>query len=147
MSTKVTVAYGTNFHFYKEVLDENFIYLELEGVEFEAYYNRVTVPIPVHIWEVIRQYEGVDLSYAHKTDEEIIQYVEQEVDERIQQYQQADEKSKNLVSFFGSMVYGTADAPREKQIEQGIAYFKRIREHQLQIKQAIEELEKTNKST
>ena len=29
MSTKATVAYGKNFHFYKEVLDEDFIYLEM----------------------------------------------------------------------------------------------------------------------
>ncbi len=36
MSTKATVAYGPNFHLYKEVLSENFIYLELEGVSFEA---------------------------------------------------------------------------------------------------------------
>ena len=86
MSTKATVAYGTNFHLYKEALDENFIYLELEGVQFEASYNRVMVPIPVHIWEVIRQYQGVDLSWPDKTDEEIIEYVEQEVNERIKQY-------------------------------------------------------------
>ncbi len=27
MSTKATIAYGNNFHLYKEVLDEDFIYL------------------------------------------------------------------------------------------------------------------------
>lgn len=38
---------------------------------FEASYNRVMVPIPVHIWEVIRQYPGLDLSWANKSDQNI----------------------------------------------------------------------------
>jgi hypothetical protein len=144
MSTKSTVAYGSNFHFYKEALDESFIYLELEGVQFEASYNRVTVPIPVHIWEVIRRYPGIDLSWAEKSDEEIVQYVERAVDERIREYQEADERSKKLIAFFGSLVFGGADISRSEQIETGIAYFQRTREHQQQVKRAIEELERDN---
>ena len=147
MSTKATVAYGSNFHLYKEVLDENFIYLELEGVSFEANYNRVMVPIPVHIWEVIRQYPGTDLSWSDKTDEEIERYVEQEVNERIERYQQAEnDQQRGLIALFGSLAYGSAENPRQEQIEQGIAYFKQLREHHRQIKQAIEELEKTNRA-
>ncbi len=147
MSTKVTVAYGKNFHLYKEIFDENFIYLELEGVQFEASYNRVMMPIPVHIWEVIRQYEGTDLSWASRTDEEIVRYVEQEVDKRIQELNQAEnEQSKHLIALLGSIPYGMADTPRQQQIKKGIAYFKSLREHQQQICQAIEELEKTNKN-
>jgi len=92
MSTKSTIAYGKNFHFYHEVLDDNFVYLEMEGVEFEAGYNRVMVPIPIHIWEVIRRYPGIDLAWATKSDSEITQYVENEVDERIQDYSKTDEK-------------------------------------------------------
>lgn len=84
MSTKVTVAYGENFYLYQEVFDEDFIYLELEEVQFEASYNRVMMPIPIHIWEVIRKYKGIDLSWASRTDEEILRYVEEEVDKRIQ---------------------------------------------------------------
>ncbi len=148
MSTKVTVAYGENFHLYKEVFDEDFIYLEIEGVQFEASYNRVMMPIPVHIWEVIRQYEGTDLSWALRTDEEIVRYVEQEVDKRIQKYQQAEnEKSKRLIALLGSIPYGNADTPRQQQIEKGIAYFKSLREHQQQICQAIEELKQTNQNS
>jgi len=145
MSTKATVAYGPNFHLYQEGSDENFIYLSLEGVSFEATYNRVTVPIPVHIWEVIRQYSGTDLSWAEQTDEEIESYVEQSVNERILAYEQAEnEQNRGLIALCGSLVYGTADSPRQEQLEQGVAYFKRLREHQQQIKQAIETLEKTN---
>ena len=147
MSIKVTVAYGKNFHLYKEVLDEDFIYLEIEGVQFEASYNRVMIPISVHIWEVIRQYEGTDLSWADTTEEEIARYVEQQVDERIQKYQQAEnEPNKRLIALLGSIPYGGADTPRQQQIEQGITYFKNLREHQLQIKSAIADLKQTNDS-
>ncbi|MGK7899322.1 MAG: hypothetical protein AB4372_38325 [Xenococcus sp. (in: cyanobacteria)] len=148
MSTKVTVASGKNFHLYKEILDENFIYLEIEGVQFEASYNRVMMPIPVHIWEVIRQYEGTDLSWASKTDEEIVRYVEQEVDKRIKKLKEAEnEKSKRLIALLGSMPYGMADTSRQQQIEKGIAYFKSLREHQQQICQAIKELKQTNQNS
>jgi hypothetical protein len=41
MSTKSTIAYGRNFHLYHEALDEDYVYLELEGTKFEASYNRV----------------------------------------------------------------------------------------------------------
>lgn len=141
MSTKATVAYGSNFHLYKEVLDDDFIYLRLEGVQFEASYNQVMVPIPIHIWEVIRQYSGVDLSWSDKTDDEITQYVEQEVNERIEKYQKVENESqRGLLSLCGSLVYGMTDTPYQEQLEQGVTYFKKLRDHQQQIKQAIEKL-------
>jgi hypothetical protein len=68
MSTKATIAYDCNFHLYHEAFDEDYVYLGLEGAKFEASYNRVMVPIPVHVWEVIRPYPGIDLKYADKTD-------------------------------------------------------------------------------
>ena len=145
MSTKATIAHGSNFHLYHEVFDEDHVYLELEGVQFEAGYNRVMVPIPVYIWEVIRHYPGVDLSVVEKTDEELQQYVEQEVDERIKRYQEAYENAKGLVSLFGSLAYGAADEPREQQVADGLAHFRKVREHQRQIKEAIIELEEQNR--
>jgi hypothetical protein len=144
MSTKVTIAYGPNFHLYHEALDEDYVYLELEGTKFEASYNRVMVPIPVHIWEVIRRYPGTDLKYVDRTDVEIRLYVEKEVDERLKLYEQADERSKGLVSLSGSLIFGTADQPRDQQIAAGVEYFTKVREHQRQVKQAIEELERAN---
>ncbi len=143
MSTKSSIAHGTNFHLYHEVLDEDYVYLELEGVQFEASYNRVMVPIPVHIWEFIRQYPGVDLDWAEKADDEIRKHVEHEVDERLKQYEEVDRDRKGLVSLLGSMVYGGADQQREKQVAAGIDYFTRLREHQRQIGLAIEELKRT----
>jgi hypothetical protein len=129
------------------VLDDNYIYLELEGVPYEATYQRVMVPIPVHIWEVIRRYPGVDLSFAEKTDAEIQAYVEREVDTRIEQYHQAENPQvKHLLALCGAIPYGTADTPREEQIARGIAHFQALREHQRQIKKAIAELEQRNKA-
>jgi hypothetical protein len=146
MSTKSTIAYGPTFHLYHEALDEDFIYLELEGVAFEASYNRVMVPIPVHIWEIIRQYPGVDLTWAEKSDEEIRAYVEREVDERIQRYtQEENPRVRGLLAVFGAIVFGTVDMPREEQITQGMSYFMKQREHQQQIKRAIEGLEQANR--
>lgn len=105
------------------------------------------MPIPIHIWEVIRQYSGIDLSWAVKTDEEIMHHVEQEVDRRIQEYQQADdEKYQRLIALLGAIPYGSADTPRQQQLDLGIAYFHLLREHQQQIKQAIEQLEKINQN-
>ena len=147
MSTKSTIAHGRKFHFYHEAFDEDYVYLKLEGTKFEASYNRVMVPIPVHIWEVIRRYPGVDLKYAEKTDREIRLYVEQEVDERIKRYRDAGATSKRLLSLSGSLVYGSADQPREQQIAAGVEHFTKLREHQRQIKQAIEELEQANGKT
>ena len=36
MSTKSSIADGPTFHFYKEALDKDYVYLELEQVLFEA---------------------------------------------------------------------------------------------------------------
>jgi hypothetical protein len=105
MSTKSTIAHGGNFHLYHEAFDEDYVYLELEGTKFEASYNRVMVPIPVHIWEVIRHYPGIDLKYADRTDAEIRRYVEQEIDQRLKRYEEANERSKGIVSLSGSFSF------------------------------------------
>lgn len=147
MSTKSTIAYGPTFHFYHEVFDDNYVYLELEQVEFEAAYNRVMVPIPVHIWEVIRQYRGIDLSWAEKSDQDILEYVTESVEDRIRQYEEAEAKQKGLIALFGSLAFGTADSPREEQMEKGIAHYQELREHQRQVKAAIAELRQAQRQS
>ncbi|WP_017300350.1 hypothetical protein [Nodosilinea nodulosa] len=141
MSTKSTIAYGPTFHFYHEALDDSYVYLELEQVQFEASYNRVMVPIPVHIWEVIRQYPGVDFSWADKTDQDILDYVTQSVDDRIRKYEEAEADRRGFVSFFGCLAFGTADEPRDEQIEKGVTFYRDLRTRQQQVKTAIEELQ------
>jgi hypothetical protein len=46
MSTRATIAYGKNFHRFREMMEQEHIYLELETTNFEAGYGQVTVPIP-----------------------------------------------------------------------------------------------------
>lgn len=140
MSTKSSIASGSTFHLYQELLDDSYIYLELKQVPFEAAYNRVMVPIPVHIWEVIRQYPGTDLSWAEKTDEEILRHVQEEVQERIERFKAADGSQATLISLAGSMTYGSADLPEIEQIQKGLDSLYALRTHQQQIKTAIDEL-------
>lgn len=141
MSTKSTTTYGDNFHLYREALDDSFIYLELDNVEFQASSNSVTVAIPVHIWEHLRQYEAVDLSLVNKTDKEIREYVEGKVEERIERYQK---NNSSLANIAGLLCFGSADLPKQEQIEKGVAYYTVWRDEQKKVKQAIEELRQTN---
>jgi predicted transcriptional regulator len=145
MSTKATIAYGPTFHFYHEVFDESYVYLELEQVQFEASYNRMMVPIPVHIWEVIRQHPGLDLSLAEKTDDAIRAEVTQAVDERLQEYAAADEKSRSWIALSGLMVFGSVETPRDEQIAAGVSYYTERRAHQRQVIQAVDELRQKNR--
>ena len=141
MSTKASIAYGNNFHLYHECFDEENVYLELEGIEFNASPNRVTVTIPVAIWETIRQHRVVDLSYADKSDEEIKIMVEEQVECKIKKYLAAsEEKQQNFVSLSGSMCYGMVDLPRDEQIKKGMEYYFELRERQLTVKNQIEAL-------
>jgi len=146
VSTKCSVAYGPDFHLYREVFDDEHIYLQLEGVAYEASSQQVMVSIPMRIWEVIRRRGGARLSYAEKTDPEIQAEVEEWVDERLARYHEAQESGGGgMIAFAGCFVIGTADDPREEQIAQGIAYYQQMREQQQQLKKAIEELEQANK--
>ncbi|MBS1792099.1 MAG: hypothetical protein JST85_30615 [Acidobacteria bacterium] len=80
MSTKSTIAHGGNFHFYYEAWDDDRVYLELEGTEFEVGNNRVMVSIPIHIWETIRPLGGARLELVNHTDEDLLAMVEADVD-------------------------------------------------------------------
>jgi len=53
MSTKVTLSYGKEFHFYQEIFDNGNVYLQVNGHEFEASNGKVLVQIPIEIWEKI----------------------------------------------------------------------------------------------
>ncbi len=62
MSGKATIVYDDDLHFYREPGDSHHVYLQMRGTHYEVGYNRVMVPIPIHIWEVIRKQGGPDLS-------------------------------------------------------------------------------------
>lgn len=132
MSTKYSLAYADNFHFYHDLMDEEeSFYLRISKTDFEACPGSVTIKIPPEVWGTIRQIP-VDLSYADKTDEELRLLVEKEVDERIENYNQATEDRKALVEFCGSRVYGCY-MDRQTQIDSGFKYFKNLRKKHLTI--------------
>jgi hypothetical protein len=145
MSTKETMASGPNVRLYREVLDEDTVYLELEEQPFEASHQGVTVAIPVAIWELIRRYPGSDLAFAEQTDAQLRQYVEQQVDARIRQYREAPPERRPLFAAIGALPFGTADLPRDQQIAAGMDYSMRMRERQQQVVHAIAELEHMNR--
>ena len=146
MSTRVTLAYGRDFQFYRELFDDEHLCLELETTHYEASYGRILVEIPVHIWEVIRRRGRAEFDLANKSDDELRQMVESKVDERIRLYHDAVVKGESgpfLAVRHFSLPYGPADTPRDRQIEMGFEHYVRRRNHQQQIRACIVELEQT----
>lgn len=76
MSTKSSIARGLNYHLYTDLSVEATVYLELEGVAFETGKKRLKVAIPIAVWEVLRQYPGIDLSMADVSKETMRKMVE-----------------------------------------------------------------------
>lgn len=144
MSTKSTLAHGKEFHLYHEVLEGDHVYLELATTHFEAGYGRVMVEIPIHIWEVIRRRGGADLTLADKSDSDLRQMVEHDVDERIRMYQEAvarRESGRPQSTLLYTFPYGSVDAPREQLVASGIEYYLECRRHQQEVKARINDLE------
>lgn len=150
MSTKSTIAYGNNFHFYHEAFDDDHVYLELEGTEFEAGHGRVMVSIQMHIWETIRPLGGARLELVNHTDEDLLATVEADVNERIARHEELLRENPERVGFAslcGLFVYGGADDPREEQIKSGMEHYRRERERQRITLAAIQELREAQSRT
>ena len=144
MSTKSTIACAENFHLYREVLDDDHVYLQLETTHFEAGYGRVMIPIPMHVWETIRQLGGADLDLVDRSDGDLLARVEKEVGERMAEYQRVARERPGHADFFailGSLVYGTADQPRAEQIQRGMNYFQLERKRQTELQARITSLQ------
>jgi hypothetical protein len=142
MSTKSTIAHGDGFHFYAEALDEENVYLELTGVEYEARPNCVMVQIPTAIFETIRQHQVARLDLIGKSDEELRQQAQQSVNDRLAHVRAAQEKHgrPGIAAIFGLGMYGAAEDPVEQQIATGLRHLKAARERQENLKKKIEEL-------
>ena len=136
MTVKATLAYGKNFHFYHEALDNNHVYLELEDVSYDAGYRRVMIAIPIDIWEVIRWLGAAKLDLVNMPDDELIRLVEVKVDARIAEHEKAQ------VSNYGEpkqvqpndfVEFGPIHSTREQQISRGLDYYQMERERQREI--------------
>lgn len=145
MSTKATIAHGENFHFYHECFDDDHVYLQLEGVNFEASAGHVTVAIPVDVWETIRCLAPARLKLVNVSDGELHSIVEQQVDERIVEYERIKTEHPDhvaLFAIFGLRLFGGVDKPRGEQIKQGLEHYRRERKRQQAVVQRMAEHKK-----
>jgi hypothetical protein len=146
MSTKCTIKYGDDFHFYNECFDDGNVYLELDNAEVEISGREVTLVIPKAIWAVIRESAPVDLPFAKMTDEEILARAEAYVDKRIVDHKAATtDGGRSLTSLFGFIPYGDASDPREVQIERGVENYKFHRKREKKILNKIRKYQRQNK--
>jgi hypothetical protein len=148
MSTKCTLALGDTFHFYREVADDDNVYLQIESTEYEANHDGVMVQVPIHIWETIRHVGEPTLDLVDKTDEELLAMIRADVDRRIDKLHKIMREHParaKVVLVAGSLVYGRADRPREQQMENGFEYYQRERQRQRKVKAAIMELRQMNR--
>jgi hypothetical protein len=133
MPPKVTIAYGRNFHFYREAQEHNYVYLELEDTPYEVGYLRVMVAISLDIWETIRSLGATELDLVSASDAELISKVTHLVDERISKYagvRPSGHENAEVIRLKDSFIFGVADDPREDQIARGMQYYKVERERQ-----------------
>lgn len=133
MPPKVTIAYGKNFHFYREAQEHNYVYLELEDAPYEVGYLRVMIAVPVDIWETIRGLEATQLDLVNAADADLIHQVTSRVDERIAEYEKAcssNQEKADELRLRDSLIFGVADDPREDQVARGIQSYKVERERQ-----------------
>lgn len=138
MSTKHTIKYSEDFHFYTECFDDENVYLHVHDKNLIGINESgVTLTIPMHIWEGIKNSYHANTEYAPLSDEEIKQKVEKEVDDRIKEFENSN--NSPLINLLGSFTYGLAEDPREQQIESGIKSLKGLRARQ---KALLEELKK-----
>lgn len=136
MTVKATLAYGKNFHFYHEALDNNHVYLELEDVSYDASYRRVMVAIPIDVWEVIRGLGVARLDLVNVPDDELIRLVEDKVDARVDEHEKDrafDGEQTEQVKLTDYVEFGPIDSTREQQISRGLDYYKMERERQRDI--------------
>lgn len=136
MTIRTTLAYGRSFHFYKEAHNDNYVYLELEDIPYDAGYRRVMVAIPVDIWEVIRGLGGANLDLVNSTDEDLIRIVESKVRDRMSKYESiraSTPEKAELFRFSDSVIFGAADETQDRQLARGFEYYKTERQRQREI--------------
>jgi hypothetical protein len=144
MSTKSSLAHGEHFHFYNECFDEKNVYLKLENTEFEVYQTqrpntnefsgRIMVRIPLETWITIQHVKPPHMDLADKNDQQLLEMVRHEVNERVARYKAAStDRQRALESAMASFVYGPADKARSVQIRRGLTHVTRQRNQQRDI--------------
>ena len=133
MPPKISIAYGKNFHFYREAHEHNYVYLEMEDVPYEVGYLRVMLAIPVDIWETIRSLGAPSLDLVNASDADLLEKVMNRVDERAAEYERARSSNREVTEMIrlrDSLIFGAADEPHEDQVARGVHSYKVERERQ-----------------
>lgn len=138
MSTEHAIAHGEGFYFYREIFEEDALYLELSGVAFEAGKNWARVPIPVPVWELVRRYQAVDYGLLEMTDAEPQARVAQEVGACLA----LAAGPRRRVG--GALKFGKDDASREQQIAGGLDWCRERRARSRAVKTALDALVQQN---
>ena len=141
-ATKSMLVSGENFDLYNNIVDDENIYLYLQGVEFEASNSAIVLKIPVEIWGVIRQHGEPNIRYANWTNDQIRAFVTKEVDDRIEDYNETlknqGETMAILKSLCYSSVYGSpCEQTREEQISLGCKYIQQLRDIHTRVWKAV----------
>jgi len=148
MPIETNFASGDEFEFYAEKFDDDGVYLNLrgDGVEFKASYRSVTLRIPLAVWEVIRHAGGDSFDLIEKTDAELLERVEREVEERIIIYKKLKQNGNNKYSIArqASPVFGSIQGSRERQIERGLDYYRKERARQLEVLEQVQKIRLKN---
>ncbi|MGI8468962.1 MAG: hypothetical protein ACR2N3_10980 [Pyrinomonadaceae bacterium] len=149
MTAKMSFAEGDEFYFYRESSDDNHVYLQLNGnsLEFRATEKSVTIAIPVAVWEVIKQTTVAEFDLTGRTDIELREIVEREVESRIagREKRRATDEKNYFAALVCSPIYGMINLPRAEQIKYGMNYYRKERARQQNVLEQIKELQEANK--
>ena len=146
MSTRATIAHGPGFHLYHDLADElaePVVYLRLDGADFEASRDGVTVAVPVAVWEAIRTHAGADFALADLTDGELHDRAARAVAERVAGYDAAVAAGSRNLAFLGWVgweLYGEPTDPPADQTARGVAWLARERDRQRGLRARVAEL-------
>ena len=118
MSTKITISHDQDIHLYQEIADESRIYLKFKKGGLDV---RLEIDV-AHALAIARAFDLGRVERMSKiTDEDIDDHVRGCVKERL--------GKDGLAAIFGMLIYGSADEPEERQVENGISYYKGLREN------------------
>ena len=135
--TTSSIVRGPSFDLFHEGYEEDeTVYLELTGVRFEARLDRVTVALPVGVWEFVRQFAALDLSLADATDGDLRARAERDADEREALLADADGPDPLFIDI-RFIHLGDPEAPRAEQVAAGVEDYERRRARQRAVREAV----------
>lgn len=120
MSTKITLYYDDDIHFYTECFDEDHVHMK---------FNREADPVEVRVRLTTEQVVGLSKMVnidslrrqSNITDEQILNHVKGTVDARFK-------TTDFFGQFSGVLIYGSTEDPVENQIASGVAHYTKIRD-------------------